>query len=376
VEGRGAYSETLYPLNSFGWSPLHALETERYHYIDAPTPELYDLAADAGEKNNLATRQPAVAAALKQQLHTLEKQRPFRPEQGNAAGISAEAAEKLRALGYVGYRSPVSADALARGLADPKDKIDEFNSILQAQDALRAGDYDGGEKLLKDVRARDPKMYIAPFYLGEAAIRQNHWDEAAREFKDALALNPNFDQAMTGLAHAVYMQGNRDEARQWIEKALAYNPQNYRALYELGTIDATADPGQAAVDFGKALAIQPNFAPLQRDFGVLEYQRKNYAEGASHLAKAVELGVKEAPIFNFLGICYSQTGRIAKAIESYRQALATDPSLAQAHLNLGYAYQQTGRAKEAAAEYETACKLQDNFCKFVPQSKSQGTTKD
>jgi len=26
-----AYSETFYPLNSFGWSPLHALETARYH---------------------------------------------------------------------------------------------------------------------------------------------------------------------------------------------------------------------------------------------------------------------------------------------------------------------------------------------------------
>src|SRR5215469_2198883 len=41
-----AYSETLYPFSSFGWSPLHALETVRYHYIDAPEPELYDLDAD------------------------------------------------------------------------------------------------------------------------------------------------------------------------------------------------------------------------------------------------------------------------------------------------------------------------------------------
>src|SRR6266576_2869196 len=38
-----AYSETFYPFSSFGWSPLHALETSRYHYIDAPIPELYDV---------------------------------------------------------------------------------------------------------------------------------------------------------------------------------------------------------------------------------------------------------------------------------------------------------------------------------------------
>jgi hypothetical protein len=27
---------TFYPFSSFGWSPLHGLETRRYHYIEAP----------------------------------------------------------------------------------------------------------------------------------------------------------------------------------------------------------------------------------------------------------------------------------------------------------------------------------------------------
>jgi hypothetical protein len=43
-----AYSETFYPFSSFGWNPLHALESERFHFIEAPKPELYDLAADPG----------------------------------------------------------------------------------------------------------------------------------------------------------------------------------------------------------------------------------------------------------------------------------------------------------------------------------------
>ena len=52
-----AYSETFYPTNAFGWSPLHAIETSRYHYIDAPTPELYDLTADPSETKNIASEQ-------------------------------------------------------------------------------------------------------------------------------------------------------------------------------------------------------------------------------------------------------------------------------------------------------------------------------
>ncbi len=56
-EDDAAYSESFYSFSSFGWSPLHALQTRRYHYIEAPEPELYDVIADPAEKNNLAHQQ-------------------------------------------------------------------------------------------------------------------------------------------------------------------------------------------------------------------------------------------------------------------------------------------------------------------------------
>jgi arylsulfatase A-like enzyme len=46
------YGETFYPAE-FGWSPLRAIRTEHYKYIDAPKPELYDLPADPQELHNL-----------------------------------------------------------------------------------------------------------------------------------------------------------------------------------------------------------------------------------------------------------------------------------------------------------------------------------
>ena len=143
-----AYSETFYPFSSFGWSPLHALESTRYHYIDAPQPELYDVETDPEEKTNLAAQQPAVIAVLRSRLREKLHDHPFAaPEAAGASkssgsALSPEAAEKLQALGYVAYRSPVSEAQLAAGLADPKAKIEEFNAILEAQDAFHAGDFD------------------------------------------------------------------------------------------------------------------------------------------------------------------------------------------------------------------------------------------
>jgi arylsulfatase A-like enzyme/Tfp pilus assembly protein PilF len=368
-----AYSETFYPFSSFGWSPLHALETSRYHYIDAPEPELYDLRSDPDEVHNLAAQQTATVAVFKDKLQQLLRKNPFTPAAG-APALSPDTQEKLRALGYVAYRSPVTSAALAAGLADPKSKLQVFNSILKAQDAFRAGDFAAGQRLLEQVQQQDPQLYVVPFMLGEAALKQKKWDEAAAQFRKCLGLNPAFDQAMTGLSHALYASGKREEAQQWLEKALKYNPQNYRAWYELGSIKKKTDRPGAAAAYTKALALQPNFAPLRRDFGMLQFEQKNYGDAAKHLARAVELGVGDAKTYNFLGISYSQTGRLTQAVASYKKALQLDDGLAEAHLNLGYAYRQLNRKKDATAEYQTACRLEPKYCRFVmnPGSQQEG----
>src|SRR5438128_5014889 len=364
-----AYSETFYPLNSFGWSPLHALETNRYHYIDAPQPELYDLSADPEEKNNLVASQGATASVLKEKLQSLVQRNPYKPPEGGNANLSPDALEKLRALSYVAYHSPVSPEALATGLPDPKIKLEEFNSILSAEDAFHANDFEKGERLLARVREQDPKMYIVPFMLGEAANARKDWPEAEAEFRKCLDLNPNFDQAMTGLSRVLMYQNKDEEAKQWARNALKYNPENYRAWYQLGFIEAKTDKQAAIADYEKAVAIQSNFAPLRRDLGLLYYQQQNYAKAAKHLAKAVELGMNEAPLWNFLGISHSRSNRLALAVESYKRALKLNPDLAEAHLNLAYAYQRLNRTSNAKLEYQAACKLQSSLCVYLPDSK-------
>ena len=360
-----AYSETFYPFSSFGWSPLHALQTSRYHYIDAPKPELYDLAADPAEKTNLAAQQPATAAVLKEKLTAKLQDHPFTPGHSDSSELSPDALEKLRDLGYVAYRSPVSPEALAAGLPDPKDKLWEFNSILQAEDALRANDVAKGKSLLLQVREKDPTMYVVPFVLGETALGAKDWDEASAELRKCLELNPHFDQAMLGLARTLIFQGKGEEAKRWAQKAIEFNPQNYRAWYELGFIDSRTDKQAAIVDYEKAVSIQGNFAPVQRDLGLLFFQQQNYAGAAKHLAQAANLGINDSILYNDLGISYSRLDRQHQAIESYQRALHLDPNLAQAHLNLGFAYEQLKQSSLAKREYQKACELNADVCELI-----------
>ncbi|MDP9158730.1 MAG: sulfatase-like hydrolase/transferase [Acidobacteriota bacterium] len=363
-----AYSETFYPFSSFGWSPLHALETSRYHYIASPNAELYDLSVDPLERNNLESTQPAVAAVLRNKLQTKLANHPFIPPANDSNRLSPDAMDKLRDLGYVAYRAPVPSATLVAGLPDPKNRLLEFQSILQAADYLHADNFQKGEEVLAKIRKDDPQIYLVPFMLGEAAIRQKKWKEAVSQFTQCLALNPNFDQAMTALAHAHIMVEELKEARHWLDEALKFNPQNYRARYELASIERRTDPTAAIADYQKAVSIQPNFALLRRDFGMVLFDQSNFVDSAKHLQKAVDLGVHDAPLYNFLGISYSRTGRLQKAVKNYREALRANPNYAEAHLNLAYAYQRLNRWKDAHQEYKSACSLENQFCKFQPQS--------
>ncbi len=367
-ESATAYSETFYPFSSFGWNPLRGLESGRYHYIEAPRAELYDLRSDPEEKRNLAGEQPAVAAVLKEKLGGLLASHPAPQKAAADPGLSPETIEKLRALGYVAFRSPVSAEQLAKGLPDPKDKLAEFNNILQATDAMQAGDFNRAEALLKKAQEADPGLYLLPFLLGQAASRREDWKRAAAELSRALELNPNFDQAMTALARALALGGDPAGGKKWLQRALELNPGNYRAWYESAWLHSRLGETEAArAALEKTLTLQPNFGPAQRDLGMLYIRQKDYAAAAVRLQKAADLGMTDPTLYNFLGIAYGQTNQQQKAVESYRKALAGNPDLAEAHLNLALAYQKLGRMREARGEYATACRLQQSFCQYVPQ---------
>ena len=362
------YSESFYSFSSFGWSPLRTINNSSYQYVEAPKPELYDLRTDPGETNNIISQQVAVASVLKSKLD--ERVRQYAPKEtsgGGSSQLDPAAVEKLRALGYMAYRSPVSPQELAAGLADPKDKIWDFNTLLDGVDAGKLGDLDRQRSLLTQVQERNPNMYLIPFLLGEAALKASDWKAAQESLERSLKINPTFDQAMTALARALHQQGKDPEAIQWIDKALQQNPKNIRAWYQKGWISVAANPDGAMDDFQKTLEIQPGFAMAHRDLGIILLQKGRYDEAANHLEQAVSLGLTHARLYNFLGIAYSRTGRYQDAVKVYTKALGQEPNFAEAHLNLSYVYEKLKRLDEAHTHYDTACKLQADLCQYQPE---------
>ena len=107
VEGRAQY----------GWARLAALYKNSLKYVAGPTPELYDLALDPLEREDVAADRSAEAQTMRELLAAMEKSDADRLE---AASVELDAADisRLRALGYAAGDG-VAAVEVAVG-PDPK----------------------------------------------------------------------------------------------------------------------------------------------------------------------------------------------------------------------------------------------------------------
>ncbi|HEV7519422.1 MAG TPA: sulfatase, partial [Thermoanaerobaculia bacterium] len=112
------YSEAFYARFHYGWSELRAVRTERYHFIEAPRAELYDLAADPGELHNLAATERRTVAALRQSLGEIEQQTGRAQAAPTPIEEDEETLRKLSALGYVGTMAKPAGKSW-RDLPDP-----------------------------------------------------------------------------------------------------------------------------------------------------------------------------------------------------------------------------------------------------------------
>src|SRR5512135_204015 len=136
-----AYSETYYPRFHYGWSDLKSVQDGRYKLILAPVPELYDIAADPREENNLVYLRKAVYDRMKAEAEDFIARASRNAYEADYSKIDEETREKLAALGYVGSFTD-STQLKGKVLGNPKEKIVVFNDLSRAREMGMEGKVD------------------------------------------------------------------------------------------------------------------------------------------------------------------------------------------------------------------------------------------
>jgi arylsulfatase A-like enzyme/Tfp pilus assembly protein PilF len=365
---RPVYSETYYPRDSFGWSELRCLTTDRFKYIQAPQPELYDLTKDAQELRNLYGESTTLAAALREQLMNIERRYSSIQTAAMGPPLPPETVEKLLSLGYVAYSAPVQPDS-AGTLPDPKDRLKVYKAIQRARLLNSAGRSEEANALLETVASEEQHFYLIPFLQAEGFAQARRWDDAERSYLACLKLNPTFDQAIMGLAE-LHLRDERNaaKAKPWLDLAIHRNPHNITAYYDLGVMARWEKNDQEAYRyFLKAVEENPGYANSQQELGITLVDLKRYEESLGPLSRAESLGQEDPRLEQYFGTALADVGRFKDAVDHYQKALKLKPDFVEARLSLALVYLNSGDRADATREFRTLCRQNGSLCEQYRQ---------
>jgi choline-sulfatase len=330
------YSETLYPRIHLGWSELRSLFDGRYHYIESSSPELYDVASDPTETNNLAASDRRVAAAMRRDLAAM----PATVEAMQR--IDPEDAKKLAALGYIGTPKERSGP-----LPNPREQIGTLRDIKHA--FLLAAQHRDDEAIAA-LGALPPSMDVST-RLGEVLLESGRADDAIAVYEGAIKRSERFSPDLAlALAVAHAKAGHPREAEAHAELALAAQPREAHELLARITIDdgryAEAEHYvHAAIDESdRAPSALMLLADLQRS--VAQYDAALKTLDAVE-RRAAELGVAQQGLDHARADIYARTERPDEAEAAYRREIAKFPHHLQSYANLAVIEFIQGRGGEA-----------------------------
>jgi tetratricopeptide (TPR) repeat protein len=341
---RPAYAESYYQNVLLGWSPLRAVRTERWKFIEAPRPELYDLEADPAEHKNRVIDRGALATALQRALPSPGDEPSSQP---SAAG--GEAAERLRSLGYVsGSTRPTPA---TRGV-DPKDRVEVWARIEDGLDRLST-DPSAARQAFADALRLDPGNGLAMKYLADLSFRAGRLREARAAYQQAIAAGFRHPDVFVNLAAIAEREGRPDEARASLKHAIELNAFDADAWNRLGVLElGHGDLDAARTAFAKAIGVAPERAEPHYNLAVLERRAGNEASAQAHLRDALTRNPAYPEANYELGTGYLIAKQPAPALNAYRAALAARPDYAEALFGAARAALDLGQAADARQYYE------------------------
>ncbi len=323
-EPRPIYAESWYPRFHFGWSELGSLIEERWHLIDGPDPELYDLVADPGETDNRIARRAALAARLRGELGA--RSAPPEPP----VEESEEARRALAALGYLGGTARVAEGELP----DPKSRLGTAERIKQGLRSYSAGDFAAAAAAYRQAVADNPGSLDAWEYLGRSLGRLGRHREAAAAYREAFELSGSTHLALAE-AQSLMAAGRPEEGLARLRAQLAADPGDERLLLlEARTLAATGRLEEAFAKAEAVLAAHPDSADAVYLRGAVQIGRGRLGEAERDLRRALELAPAHTAAMSDLAMLLRHRGDLAGARALLERVLALNPDDATAARHL------------------------------------------
>jgi choline-sulfatase len=346
---RNIYSESFYARFHYGWSDLHSLIDGRNHYIQAPRPELYDLAADPKETRNVMQDNRRVYTAMKRAIEPLMK------EAAAPSAIDPEAAAKLAALGYLGSTVQTKPGEV---LPDPKDKLEDFKLIQKAFAKAFHGESQEALDIVNQLLAQNGRMTDLWDIKSKALLRLGRTEEAIEASKEALRLSPGSVNFAIDIAN-MYLDLEKPElAAQHAELALKVHPGQAHEILARSSL-MRGDLKKAEQEARIALTSKKDRIAALMTLSRIEKQRANYPGALAYLDQAEQaLNDKHGMtmLYFMRGDTLARMGRDAEAEAAFKKEIDLFPDNVQTYKNLVLLLVAQGRYQEATQIIQSCIK--------------------
>ncbi|MGE0455315.1 MAG: sulfatase-like hydrolase/transferase [Vicinamibacteria bacterium] len=389
AEPRTAVALSDYARDHYGWSPLAALRDERYKYVAAPEPELYDLGQDPGETRNLA----AERAPLAERMRLLLGERLASASRPAAAASDPEREERLRALGYAGG----VVRSLPAELPDPKRRVASlalFSRVAgEALDLLEAGRAAEALPIVDAALAREPRYLDGHLLRARALMALSRHAPAVRSLETARALNPRDASTLFDLAGARAAKGDLDTALALLGELRQLEPGGSRAFFAEATLRRArgdldgalrtmrelaglgVETAEARLEIGRLLLAQGRRAQARREIeavlalqagietahynlALIAEQEDDRATARREYERELQLFPRNEEAWQNLGVLLLEQGEVAAAERAFRRVVEIRPELAAGHAMLARALAQRGFTAEATRAAREAARLE------------------
>jgi tetratricopeptide (TPR) repeat protein len=286
------------------------MRTDSWKLILAPRPELYNLARDPGEKQNLYADSPADADRLRKQI--VKVAGTPGPQKIAAKAQDEKTLRELKSLGYLGAgRREIR---LGTDAPDPKDRVEVLKILTKFEDLLKKRDYVRAAQVAEQAYRLDPTNPRGHLYLATAYEETSQYQRAIGVLQHAVSAGIQTDRIYSRLGIDYLHLQQMDKAVDALEHAARLNPSDLPTLLNLGMAYLQLNRAQEA----------------EKVFRTIVAQDGNYA--GAH---------------NGLGIIAAQRGDPEGARREFQMALAADPKEVKSLLDLGILFQNMGDRKQA-----------------------------
>ncbi len=346
---RPIYSEARLPATAYGWSPLLAVTDDRWRYVEAPRPELYDFVADPTESRNLVDERPELAAAMRGKLGEFATE----VDPGAPAVEDGDLGEQLRALGYL---SGMTGEET--GTIDPKDAIAWLDEFEEAKRLLSQGALFRARAALDELVRRNPDNVPFLMRAADAQFATERVGRGLELLERALEINPDLDLLHLRMANARLMLRQWDAAEAAYRRALDRNPRLADAWLGLAQLAGMrGDTAEETRRLREAVESGTLSAGIFARLGQLALATGDLAAADRHLGRANGLVSTLAPAWWSWGLVAQRQGQPDLALERFGRALELNPADASARVYVGRFLLGLDRVEEARAMLESAVRV-------------------